>query len=160
MRIKGIIDEDFVNYRVPSMMINTSQCSFKCDEECGRKICQNGDLVKTETIDISESSLIERYLSNDITKAICFGGLEPLDQWFEIYNFVYYLRNNYKCNDDVVIYTGYKENEVQGILEWIREDFKNVVVKFGRFVPDKEKHYDKELGVYLASSNQYAKRIC
>lgn len=160
MRIKGIIDEDFVNYRVPSMMINTSTCSFKCDEECGRQVCQNSSLAKAQTIDVSEDSLIRRYLSNKITKAICFGGLEPLDQWHDIYNFIYYLRNNYKCKDTVVIYTGYKENEVEGILEWIRDDFENIVIKFGRFIPDQEKHYDKELGVYLASPNQYAKRIC
>ena len=32
-----------------------------------------------------------------------------------------------------------------------------VIVKFGRFRPNQEKHYDEVLGVYLISDNQYAK---
>ena len=31
MKIKGITDEDFVNYKYPSMFIATSICSFKCE---------------------------------------------------------------------------------------------------------------------------------
>jgi hypothetical protein len=34
----------------------------------------------------------------------------------------------------------------------------NIVVKFGRFIPNQEKHYDSVLGVELSSFNQYAKR--
>ena len=41
MKIKNIIEEDFVNYKVPSMFISTSQCDFKCDRECGKNVCQN-----------------------------------------------------------------------------------------------------------------------
>jgi len=36
---------------------------------------------------------------------------------------------------------------------------KNIIIKYGRFIPDKEKHYDEVLGIYLASDNQYAERI-
>ena len=36
MKIKNIIEEDFVNYKVPSMFIATSRCDFKCDKECGK----------------------------------------------------------------------------------------------------------------------------
>ena len=32
-RIKDVIDEDFANYKKPSMFIATSQCSFKCEKE-------------------------------------------------------------------------------------------------------------------------------
>ena len=35
MKITGLIEEDFVNYKVPSLFIGTSKCSFKCDKECG-----------------------------------------------------------------------------------------------------------------------------
>ena len=35
MRVKGIIEEDFVNYKVPSMFINTCFCDFKCCTELG-----------------------------------------------------------------------------------------------------------------------------
>ena len=43
MLVKGIIDEDFINYKKPSMYIASSKCSFKCDKECGRAVCQNFD---------------------------------------------------------------------------------------------------------------------
>ena len=33
--LKGIIDEDFVNYRVPSMTLMFPKCSFKCEKEYG-----------------------------------------------------------------------------------------------------------------------------
>lgn len=37
--------------------------------------------------------------------------------------------------------------------------YKNVIVKFGRFIPNQEPHYDETLWVNLASNNQYARRI-
>ena len=37
--------------------------------------------------------------------------------------------------------------------------YKNVIVKFGRFIPNQESHYDKILGVNLVSNNQYSKII-
>ena len=39
MLVKGIIDEDFVNYKKPSMYIAMPNCSFKCDKDCGRAVC-------------------------------------------------------------------------------------------------------------------------
>ena len=35
----------------------------------------------------------------------------------------------------------------------------NIIIKYGRFIPHQEKHFDEILGVYLASDNQYGKRI-
>lgn len=32
MKITGLVDEDFINYKAPSMFISTSKCSFKCDK--------------------------------------------------------------------------------------------------------------------------------
>jgi len=46
MIIKDIVMEDFVNYKKPSMFIITSTCTFKCEKECGKKICQNSSIVK------------------------------------------------------------------------------------------------------------------
>jgi hypothetical protein len=37
--------------------------------------------------------------------------------------------------------------------------FSNIIIKFGRFRPGQEPHYDEVLGVKLASDNQYAKRV-
>ena len=41
MFVKGIIDEDFVNYKKPVMYIAFPCCSFKCDKENGARYCQN-----------------------------------------------------------------------------------------------------------------------
>ena len=35
----------------------------------------------------------------------------------------------------------------------------NIIIKFGRFIPNQQSHYDAVLGIKLASSNQYAERI-
>ena len=62
------------------------------------------------------------------------------------------------CNDEFVIYTGYNKNEISSQIEVLKQ-FKNIIVKFGRYVPGQEKHFDDVLGVYLASPNQRAERI-
>ena len=51
-----------------------------------------------------------------------------------------------------------KEEEIKNQLQYLRA-YRNIIVKFGRFVPNQQSHYDETLGVYLASDNQYAKRI-
>ncbi len=158
MLLKGITDEDLVNYRLPSMFIATNTCSFKCDKECGREICQNGDLAKECGILTDDDYLIRRYLKNPISRAIVFGGLEPFDQWNEVFNFIQKLRLQYGCPDPVVIYTGYNRDEVDGYVRFLMS-MPNIIVKFGRYVPDQEPHDDPVLGVKLASDNQYAEKI-
>ena len=37
--------------------------------------------------------------------------------------------------------------------------FKNIIIKFGRYIPNQQAHYDDILGVNLASNNQYAIKI-
>jgi hypothetical protein len=158
MQVKGVIFEDFVNYKIPCMTIESPFCTFKCDKECGKPVCQNSPLVSAETLDIKINDLIEQYLENKITKAICFQGLEPFDTWEETYDFIFTLRRRYHCKDDVVIYTGFTEEELKGKLIQLSM-LENIIIKFGRFVPDQEKHFDEVLGVELASPNQYARRI-
>ena len=158
MLIKGVTDEDFVNYKLPSMFICTNTCSFKCERESGTDCCQNDGLKNQSSVDIDVHKLIERYLRNDITKAIVFGGLEPFDQMIDIYDFIFELRNTYHCSDTVVIYTGYNKDEVQGKLVSLN-GLENIIVKFGRFIPGQECHFDTILGVKLASDNQYAEKI-
>ena len=84
------------------------------------------------------------------------GGLEPFDSWNDLYDFVREVREVSK--DDIVIYSGYNKEEIVWQLEKLKE-FENIVVKFGRYTPGYEKHYDKVLGVYLGSDNQFAERI-
>ena len=158
MWLKGITDEDFVNYKVPSMFIATAVCDFKCDRDCGRPVCQNAELASADPIFTNDDYLIRRYLNNEISKAIVFGGLEPFDQWEELFNFIQRLRLQYGCADPVVIYTGYMESEIEGQIQFLAS-MPNIIVKFGRFIPDHEPHQDEVLGVKLASDNQYAKQI-
>lgn len=162
MLIKGITDEDFINYKVPAMFVCTNTCSFKCDEECGRKVCQNSELANAPSINIKDDKLLGRYLRNKITKAIVFGGLEPLDQASELMGFIKYARNM-GCDDDIVVYTGYNKSEVWPMLQPFfsghRVPTRNLIIKWGRFVPDMEPHFDEVLGINLSSDNQYAERI-
>lgn len=157
MKIKNIIEEDFVNYFKPSMFILFNKCSFKCDKEAGCAICQNSGLANEPDIDISFIEIVNRYVKNPITKAIVFGGLEPFDSE-ELFMFIEYIRNY--TNDEIVIYTGYTEEEISDEIQWLQKSgIKNIIIKFGRFIPNQEKHYDEVLGVELASPNQYARRI-
>ena len=152
MKIKGLITEDFVNYKKTSMTIIFPYCTFKC----GKDYCQNSPLAKSPIIEISIDDLVNRYINNPITEAIVMQGLEPFDSWNDLREFIQKLREY--SNDDIVIYTGYNRDEV---IEYIRElsVYPNIIVKFGRYIPNQEKHYDDVLEVYLASNNQYAERI-
>lgn len=162
MKIKGITDEDFVNYKVPSMFIATSKCNFKCDRECGRQICQNGTLAKQKNMNVKCEDIVTRYLANPITHAIVFGGLEPMDQFDDVCALIILLRTRFvgNCQDDVVIYTGYTKDELEkkNYLRFLRS-YGNVIIKYGRFIPDQAPHFDPVLGVNLASDNQYAERL-
>ena len=155
MKTKGINFEDFVNYKKPSMFIAFPNCSFKCDRECGRAVCQNSTLANKKNIEVSIDSLIERYGQNPITKAVVCGGLEPFDSWVELQCFIINFRQWFP--DDIVIYTGYKEEEVKDKIEWLKL-YEPIVVKYGRFIPNEVSHFDHTLGVKLSSPNQYAVR--
>lgn len=161
MKIKGLIDEDFTNYKKVCMFISTCYCDWKCCKENNLPIetCQNCSLSKEPIIDISTDAIFRRYISNPISKSIVIGGLEPMLQKEEIYDFIKYFRNS-NCIDDIIIYTGYYENEIQEFIDKLKSEFAYVYFKFGRFVPNQESHYDEVLGVNLASDNQKGVRIC
>ena len=55
MLLKGIIDEDFVNYKKCSMTLMFPYCTFKCGED----ICQNSALAKAPIIEVSIESIID-----------------------------------------------------------------------------------------------------
>lgn len=156
MIIKGLVDEDFVNYKKPSMYIAFPSCTFKCEKECGQTICQNSQLVTSPSINIPMRSIIERYMNNPITQAVVCAGLEPFDSWEELQCFIMEFR--YRCGDELVIYTGYNKEEIQDKIKWL-ELYEPIVIKYGRFVPNQQSHYDEVLGVNLASPNQYAEVI-
>ena len=156
MKLKTIIEEDFSNYKKPSMLIAFPTCSFKCDKECGLKICQNSHLSNSPIIEISYDNIIKKYLNNNLTEAIVFGGLEPFDSLKDLYLLVNAFR--LYTDDDIVIYTGYYPNEITKQIKQLKQ-YPNIIIKFGRFIPNQEHHMDEVLGVELASPNQYAVKI-
>lgn len=158
MKIKGLTDEDFVNYKKPSMFIIFPFCSFKCEKESGVRCCQNSSLAHAKIIDISEEKLILRYLDNPITKAIVCGGLEPMDSFDELSSLIKSLRVDYKCLDDIVIYTGFNKAEIEDKIQILKQ-YPNIIIKYGRFIPNQESHKDGILGIELASPNQYAEEL-
>lgn len=159
MELKQLIDEDFVNYKKPSMFIGTSQCNWKCCIEQGldKSICQNSKLAQSKTINVPVEKLVHRYIDNPLTQAVVFGGLEPMLQFSDILEFIYQLRN-FGCMDDIVIYTGYYQSEIHHEIEKL-EECENIIIKFGRFIPGDKPHFDEILGVNLSSNNQYAIKI-
>ena len=158
MKIKGIIHEDFINYKKPSMVVEFPYCDFKCDRECGQEVCQNSSLVKSPTHDIPIDKIVLSYLNNSITEALVCQGLEPFDSKEDLYQLIKFFRRY--SDDDIVIYTGYVEEELKLELVYFQTLYKNIIVKFGRFIPNRPSYYDETLGIFLASSNQYAKKIC
>ncbi len=158
MIVKGIIDEDFINYKKPSMVIEMPTCTFKCDKDYGKPICQNSNLVMAQNIEIDALQIIYRYLTNPITKAIVFQGLEPFDSFDDMISIIYELRQNYMNQDDIIIYTGYNKDEIKDKIEYLKK-YPNIIIKFGRYIPNQSSHFDDILGVKLASPNQYAERI-
>lgn len=148
--IKDIKEEDFIQYRSPSMTIFFPYCSFKC----GKDLCHNYALRNTPNMKLSEVAIAYRYKLNKLTKAIVFSGLEPFDSLDDMVKLIEALRQY--TTDPIVIYTGYTEDEIIGKLQLIIP-YGNLIVKYGRYRPDLPSVWNEILGVKLASSNQYAK---
>lgn len=158
MKLKGIIDYDCTNYKEPVLALEFPYCDFKCDKLNGCQVCQNSSLVKEPTIEIPLKTIWELYKQNPLTKGFCLQGLEPLDSIDDVLNFIKYIRGNNFCNDPIIIYTGYDKEEVTKFIYQIT-NFDNIIIKWGRFIKGQNLHYDRILGVNLASDNQYAEKI-
>ena len=156
MKLFGVIEEDFVNYKKISMTLEFPYCTFKCNKEQGCEVCQNSHLSSFESQEFKIENIIKQYLNNDISEAICMQGLEPFDSFIDVYEFITLFRK--VCNDDIVIYTGYYENEIFDMLDYLKQ-FDNIIIKFGRYIPNQKSHYDKILGINLNSDNQYARYL-
>lgn len=159
MLIKDITHEDFSNYKTPSMFIGTAVCDWKCcKEQClDITVCQNSKLASLPSFDVPIPKIFDWYINNSITSAIVIGGLEPFKQFNDVFNLVKYFRG-WCIKDDIVIYTGYYPDELQPQIEELKK-YQNIIIKFGRYIPNNEPHFDKVLGVKLISDNQYAVKI-
>lgn len=158
MRLKFIKDDDFVNYKKCSLFLGTISCTWKCCKEANLpcSICQNYPWSNNEIKEYTDDFIISRYLADPLTQAIVFGGLEPMDQFKELCDFIFKFR--LLSNDDIVIYTGYNKNEIADEVA-VLTTFPNIIIKFGRFVPNSTARFDEVLGIKLASNNQYAEKI-
>lgn len=150
VKLKTILDEDFVNYKKCSMLLAFSQCTWKC------KGCQNAALKDMPESYIDPEEVVERYLKNPLSEAIVFGGLEPFESFLSVVRLTKAFRD--KTQDPIIVYTGYEKEEVISQIEDLAF-YPNIIVKFGRYHPCCEPKKDELLGVYLASSNQYAEKI-
>ena len=158
MQLINLIQEDFTNYKKPSLFLGFPECSGKCNKIAGKIVCQNEQLKNAKKVDISTQEIILLYTGNPLTKAIVCGGLEPLDTPEELMDLIETFR--YYTDDDIVIYTGYTEPEVKSMLIYGQLlQYKNIIIKYGRYLQGHIQHYDEILGVYLASNNQYARQI-
>ena len=156
--LKTIVEESFEYYRKPVMLLAFPKCSFKCCTEAGIPVtvCQNEPWYKKPNYQYSEKEIIKDYLSNNLTEGICCSGLEPMDSFEELLGFLVEFRKH--SNDVFIIFSGFTEEEKKKEVE-ILSRFPNIIIKFGRYVPNSKSRYDEVLGVTLASENQYAKKI-
>ena len=168
IEISFLVDEDTCNFKVTSMFIGMPYCDGKCWKDLNKEagydkydwpLCHNHDLLNDMRYEITTEKLVERYLHNPLSHGVVFGGMEPLLSSEEVLEFIRLLRLK-NCEDPVVIYTGYTEQELP-VLEFVKkaQSFNNIFMKLGRYRPGEERHLDKVLGVELASSNQYGKQI-
>ena len=157
MKLKGIIDCDFTNYKEPVMTLEFPVCNFKCDKLNGCQVCQNSNLAAEPDIDVSEYTIWNMYKTNPLTKGFCLQGLEQFDSEPALLNFVDFIRAGMNCDDVIIIYTGYNKDEVQCLD--ILQEYKNIIIKYGRYIMNQQPHYDEILGVNLASDNQYAEWV-
>lgn len=78
----------------------------------------------------------------------------------ELKSFIRTASIDFEIKDPIIIYTGYNRDEINfSTYDYLFNINKNIIIKFGRYVPNMEKRYDNLLGVELASKNQYAMTI-
>lgn len=159
MIVKEIVRERFTDYCKPHLLIAMPTCDFKCWREMKTEksnFCINCHLAKLPNIEVSISSIIDMFVSNPITEAIVIGGLEPFDSFDDIYQFIGEFRTLSEA--DIVIYTGYYKYEIKTKINSLLK-YKNIIIKFGRYLPEQEPKFDPILGIILISGNQYAEKI-
>lgn len=160
MIVKDIIAEDFCNYKKPSMFIISSVCNWKCCIEQGLDvaICQNSSLAQQPSRNCPDELIYKQFIANDITQAVVVGGLEPILQIDGLVNLIKLFREN-GSNCPFIIYTGYYPTEIENELNRLKS-LNNIIIKYGRYIPNRPSRYDEVLGINLVSDNQYAEVLC
>jgi len=147
-------EEAFGDFCTIGMLIAVPRCTTKCWERQGlpSSICQNDHLKEAATLDISDYKLIHRYFDNPNTECIIFSGLDAYDSKEEIVSFIKKFRE--VTSDDVVIYTGRPMGEIDDFIKDLN-NFTDIYIKTGIYIPNAESVTDKLTGVKLISKNQY-----
>lgn len=160
IKLKGIDEENFRDYKKASLFLAFPQCNYKCCIEQGldKSICQNSHLHQHPSEEYSFDFIWNLYISNSLTEAFVLGGLDPMETFEDVLSFINFIRNDKKDLSDIVIYTGYYLKEIENKIDKLKQ-YPNIIVKFGRYTPDKPSRYDEILGVNLVSDNQYAAKI-
>ena len=47
-------------------------------------------------------------------------------------------------------------HNVRILFYFFQNNYHNIIIKYGRYIPNDGKHFDRVLGVELVSNNQYA----
>ena len=159
MKLRAVESERFQDYKLPSLFLAACSCDFKCckEQKLNRNICQNELLFKLPIQEIPDDELLGRFREDPIQKAVVIGGMEPFLQFEELLSLIRTFRAAGE-GAPFVIYTGYYPEEIADQLDALKA-YPNIIVKFGRYIPGQQPHYDSVLGISLASDNQFARKI-
>lgn len=138
------------NYKKISMYLPLgNSCIWKC-KDCFNKHYKN--MKKEDLLETTTDDIIEEYLANPFVEALIISGLEPFDNFDQIYKFIMDFRE--VLDHDIVIYSGYEKREVNDLLVQLYP-FDNIIYKFGRYKPSLPPVFNDDLKITLASENQY-----
>lgn len=161
INLHGYLEEDLVDYKRAGMFLAFPKCSFKCAKELGiepKDICQNYSNIEVAPTPYDLEDLWKIYDENPLTECFILGGLEPMDSFDDVLKFVKFIREEKKCNDVIVIYSGYYDDEIADKMNILRQ-YIPVIIKCGRYKPGQKSHYDRVLGVNLANIEQYGVKL-
>ena len=154
-KVKDVV-EVFQDYKKSAVLFSMCYCDWKCCKEAGIDVCHNLPIAKQENVKLTFSDALS-IVNNSVTDAVLFGGLEPLLQSEEVTHLIRYFREH-GVKKDIVVYTGYYIEEIdKDVLESLTQC--HVILKCGRFIPNRPSKFDDVLGVTLASDNQYGVQL-
>ena len=142
--------EVYNDYKEVGILLASPVCHNNC------KNCQNSHLKNREPNTYCVEDLINEIKNNKFVKSVIFGGLDCFDSFDETLNFISKFREI--SNEDIVLYTGKTENMLIDKLNILKK-YENIYVKFGEYLENSEKIFDEIGGIWLASSNQYFKKL-
>lgn len=120
-------------------------CTWKCKNCCNIHYKDYKDFYKRTIWEI-----INDYDRNKLVSTLILSGLEPFDNFDIMLSLIHWFRVFFE--DDIVIYSGYELKEIEEYIKPLSSY--NVLVKYGRYMPNKNHIYNEDLELYLSSDNQ------